>query len=438
MGVKSGKKTLLIVGVATILLLWPQATVLADTTTQATLLEEVKTFKPGLEIRLPGLAFSDLAKTVDSEGFLHIPWIGEFLKAIYNFGLAIVSIVAVVMIIMQGAKIIVSGGESKVEGYKKIGQIVVGLFIVWGSYAILYTINPALVEFKALRVKYIEPILLPDYPEGLTDEEVASTGVPGSYTGAFDPTGTEKYKNVPPYAKCLMGKYNLKVNVKTETQNISLFGVKGVEVNKYSVEAWKKSEKEIMESSDPELKEYVIFIKDTAAGTAPNLYSTKKQRGAASTLLNACGFGYARKKINPCVQNTSLTRDMHQAGLAVDFVYASNGDFTWGESSNENSGSASKQCAKYKANYEAQKTEFDRYPLLSKRIAAMLVSCFNKFDNGANPFTTHPKKFIDIFKRNGFVWGGDWCNKTSLRTDSMHFEYWGECKSLRCKNGPDS
>lgn len=127
---------------------------------QATLMQEVQTFKPGLEIRLPGLEFSDLSKTVDEEGFLHIPWIGEFLKAIYNFGLAIISIVAVVMIIMQGAKIIASGGESKIEGYKKIGQIAIGLMIAWGSYAILYTINPALVQFNNLKVKYIEPVPL--------------------------------------------------------------------------------------------------------------------------------------------------------------------------------------------------------------------------------------------------------------------------------------
>lgn len=139
------------------------------------LLEEVKTFKPGLEIRLPGLTFSDLGKNIDSEGYLHIPWIGEFIKAVYNFGLVIVSIIAVVMIIMQGAKIVVSGGESKVEGYKKIGQVAVGLVIAWGSYAILYTINPALVEFKSLRVKYIQTIAL-DSAIG----KIAKIGVDGN------------------------------------------------------------------------------------------------------------------------------------------------------------------------------------------------------------------------------------------------------------------
>lgn len=143
--------------------------------TQAALLEEVKTFKPGIEIRLPGLTFSDLAKTVDAEGYLHIPWIGELIKALYNFGMVIVSIVAVVMIIIQGAKIVVSGGESNVEGYKKIGQVAVGLVIAWGSYAILYTINPALVEFQALKVRYVQPI-----PLAQVIGQIAKMGVDGN------------------------------------------------------------------------------------------------------------------------------------------------------------------------------------------------------------------------------------------------------------------
>jgi len=46
------------------------------------------------------------------------------------------------------------------SGYKRIGQIAIGLVILWGSYAIMYNINPELVNFKALKVKYIEPIPL--------------------------------------------------------------------------------------------------------------------------------------------------------------------------------------------------------------------------------------------------------------------------------------
>ena len=64
---------------------------------------------------------------------------------------------------MQGARVIISaGGEEKNAAYKRILQAVVGLFICWGSYAILYNINPDLVQFKALKVKYIERIPLID------------------------------------------------------------------------------------------------------------------------------------------------------------------------------------------------------------------------------------------------------------------------------------
>ncbi len=113
--------------------------------------------KPLLEFHIPGLSFTDVQNTLDSEGYIHLPYIGELVAAIYKFGLAVGSIMAAVMIIMSGVRIILSaGGEGKVEGYKRIGQIVVGLVIMWGSYAILYTINPDLVNFKALKILYIE------------------------------------------------------------------------------------------------------------------------------------------------------------------------------------------------------------------------------------------------------------------------------------------
>ena len=90
---------------------------------------------------------------------MHIPWIGQYLRAVYNFSLGVVSIVAVVMLILQGLTIIASGGgERKTAAYKKILQILIGLTIVWGSYAILYNINPSLVQFKSFKVKVIEEI----------------------------------------------------------------------------------------------------------------------------------------------------------------------------------------------------------------------------------------------------------------------------------------
>jgi hypothetical protein len=123
--------------------------------------EIVELKKPALEINIPGLNFSDSKQTLDKDGYIHVPYLGEFLSALYNYALVIGSIIAVLMIIKSGVTIILSaGGEGKMEGYHQIGQVVIGLMIMWGSYFVLNTINPKLTKFQALRIKYIEPVNL--------------------------------------------------------------------------------------------------------------------------------------------------------------------------------------------------------------------------------------------------------------------------------------
>lgn len=129
-----------------------------------TLESELKIKKPVLEINIPKLDFSNAAQNVDEEGYIHLPWIGEYIAAIYKFAMVVASILAVIVLIVSGARMMVSaGGEEKNAATKRIGQALVGLFICWGSYAILYNINPALVEFQALKIKYVEPIDLENY-----------------------------------------------------------------------------------------------------------------------------------------------------------------------------------------------------------------------------------------------------------------------------------
>lgn len=132
-----------------------------------TVLQDVKISKPLFEIRIPGLSFTEVKNTLDTEGNIHLPWIGEFLTVIYRLSMGVASIVAVVMLIINGIRIVVSaGGEEKTAAYKRIGQIIVGLIILWGSYSLLYIINPNLVTFKALKIKYIQAI-----PLNLADKE---------------------------------------------------------------------------------------------------------------------------------------------------------------------------------------------------------------------------------------------------------------------------
>lgn len=138
---------------------------------------------PTINIRIPGLTFADIqnSMTTDEDGnkYINIPWIGQYITSVYSFSVAIVSIVAVFIIMIQGLLVMTSGGgERKMAAYKKIGQVAIGLAIMWGSYAILYNINPELVKFKALKVRYIKNIPLEDYnlyPDDLPEDNAGES-----------------------------------------------------------------------------------------------------------------------------------------------------------------------------------------------------------------------------------------------------------------------
>ena len=165
-------------------------------------LNDLNARKPILQINIPGLNFSNVASTTDETGtYFYISWIPELISALYKFGIAIVSIVGVVMIIIQGitiasggfiSKTIKEGGKDVViSAYKNIGRIIVGLMIAWGSFAILYNVNPALVQFNALKVQVVK---MKEFPVSTSDEDptdVRTVDTPGTgkvpYFAQFDP-----------------------------------------------------------------------------------------------------------------------------------------------------------------------------------------------------------------------------------------------------------
>jgi len=148
----------------------PEVTSLAD---------EFKISEPILGLVWPGLNFTDADQSfftaADGRRYLEMPWLAEFIKYLYTFTLGVVSIVAVVMIIIEGIQMILSGTSIAVEGFdsktgekqaavsrlKNITRIMIGLFIAWTSYMILYQINPNLVKFQILQVEYIEEVDMP-------------------------------------------------------------------------------------------------------------------------------------------------------------------------------------------------------------------------------------------------------------------------------------
>ncbi len=125
---------------------------------------------PTLQVKIPGLEkFSEPPSIMDESGRAYFPWVGEYIRAIYNFGLTAISILAVLMIIVSGIKIVSSGlGGDRKEAYKRITQAVIGLALAWGSYTLLYLINPELLNLKSLGVKLIQPM---EIYEGLGEGE---------------------------------------------------------------------------------------------------------------------------------------------------------------------------------------------------------------------------------------------------------------------------
>lgn len=132
--------------------------------------------KPLINILIPDLTFSDVRSTTDEQGNIVIPWIGEYIAAIYKLGVSVAGILAVVLLIREGALIILSGGgEEKVQGYKNIGRIIAGLVLAMGSYVILYNINTSLVSFRPLQIKYAQLVDVSEADEAVSSKPYVYT-----------------------------------------------------------------------------------------------------------------------------------------------------------------------------------------------------------------------------------------------------------------------
>jgi hypothetical protein len=123
---------------------------------------------PRLEIPLPTLpslsTFTDLTLQGESgDRYFWVPWIGQYIAAIYKYAIGIVGILAGIMIVVGGLLWLTAGGAAdRVSTAKSfIESALVGLVIALTSYLLLYAINPNLVGFEGLKVKYIEGADMP-------------------------------------------------------------------------------------------------------------------------------------------------------------------------------------------------------------------------------------------------------------------------------------
>lgn len=132
---------------------------------------------PSLEIPIPAVEFSDIVRDEN----ITVPWLAQYIGGVYTFLLSIAGLLAAVMMIVGGFQYVTSAGDSGKIGAakKRITNALTGLLLAFGSYTILYTINPDLVAFEGLKIGVVQTELLADTQNASNEDGLIAGTVSG-------------------------------------------------------------------------------------------------------------------------------------------------------------------------------------------------------------------------------------------------------------------
>ncbi len=130
---------------------------------------------PNPQISIPGLQFA--TKIQNPGGNLQVPFLAQYISAVYKYLLGISIIAAAIMITYGGFLYIVGGTVKSVgDGKSYIVDACIGLGLVFGAYTILGLIAPTYVAPKPLAIKAVKPQEF-DFMENISGFSVPSTEV---------------------------------------------------------------------------------------------------------------------------------------------------------------------------------------------------------------------------------------------------------------------
>jgi|GEM_PF-1482549 len=151
---------------------------------------------PKNAIVIPGFtAFTTDLKLDKTNSFYQIPWIAEYISAIYKFGVGVAVVLAIAMVVFGGFVWLTAGGNAQqvttAKGY--ILGALGGVVIALGSYSILYLVNPNLSRLSSIMVPYVQNIALEIGPRLSQYLEVSpgKTGQKNQFNAAPCPTKEE-------------------------------------------------------------------------------------------------------------------------------------------------------------------------------------------------------------------------------------------------------
>jgi len=126
--------------------------------------KESKPIVPELQVDIPGFeGFTEEIEHREDEKVTYIiPWIGEYLIAIYKWAVRIIAALAVIMIMVAGVQWMLAGGNiSQISDAKsRINHALIGLVLILGTSLILGFVNPQLTIFKPIVIGKIERVEL--------------------------------------------------------------------------------------------------------------------------------------------------------------------------------------------------------------------------------------------------------------------------------------
>jgi len=119
---------------------------------------------PQPRVRIPGLTFTDpevikRSARIESDGrtYIYMPYIGEYLAAAYRYAIVAGTVLVLIMFIVGGLDWVLAKDSGRIENAKKrFTRGTAGLLLLLSSYVLLYSINPELVEFRSLRLRYVD------------------------------------------------------------------------------------------------------------------------------------------------------------------------------------------------------------------------------------------------------------------------------------------
>lgn len=122
---------------------------------------EALNFNPQIKLPTNGMNQATITVGTYSNGVMTSNLLAKYIKAFYDYGIAIGGILATIVLMGAGVLWLTSGGnDSKISQAKEliVGSIA-GLAILFGSWVLLNTVNPDLLVLKEIKTKYLEMVV---------------------------------------------------------------------------------------------------------------------------------------------------------------------------------------------------------------------------------------------------------------------------------------